>query len=285
MASELPVALITGTNSGLGLSIAVKMSKTHRVYAGMRSISKGEKLQETLKESGEPSNVVVTEIDVNSDESVTKAFEKMLEETKGRLDVLVCNAGYSVMGSVEFLSLERCQEQFNTNFFGVIRCQKAALPAMRAQKSGKIIAISSVGGVWGQPFCDVYCASKFAVEGLFESQVALFRTFGIRLSSVQPGGIQTSFGANVARPDPSGIPAEYMPGLQSTMAAYMSGSLGSQTPEEIADIIDAKIIQVAEPPLKVQVNTQIDHVFQTQLADVTGEAGVKMAKERFLKDL
>lgn len=283
--SKLPVALITGTNSGLGLALTVLLSKTHRVFAGMRSVSKADKLQEALKATGDASNVVVTELDVNSDESVNAAFAKILSDPADQLDLLICNAGYSVFGSVEMLSMQAIKEQFETNLFGVIRCQQAALPTMRKQKRGKIVAISSVGGVWGQPFNDVYCASKFALEGLFESQAALFRTMGIWCTNVQPGAIKTAFVSNAKMPDMSKMPEEYKAPLASTFAAYQKSGGGAQSPEEIADIINQQVVMVAQPPLKLQPNPKIQTVFAAQLSDPTGETGVKMAADRFLKGL
>ena len=150
----------------------------------------------------------------------------------GRVDVLVNNAGYSQAGSVEMMTMDAMKAQMETNLFGVIRCQKAVLPYMRQQKSGKIINISSVGGIWGQPFNDIYCASKFALEGLAESQAPLFRTFGVYVSCVEPGAIKSAFWSNAHVPEASAMPPEYMKPMQSTMAAYGKSAGAGQTPEE-----------------------------------------------------
>lgn len=181
MASSLPVAIVTGTNSGVGLALVVRLASTYRVFAGMRGISatKREALDKACTDAGVSQNVTVCDIDVNSDDSVNTTIASAIQET-GRCDVLVNNAGYSVFGSIEMVSMDTMQQQLNTNVLGVIRCTKAVLPQMRKQKSGKIIYVSSVGGVWGQPFNDIYCASKFAVEGLAESQAPLFKTFGVK---------------------------------------------------------------------------------------------------------
>ena len=207
--STLPVALITGTNSGVGLALSVQMASTHRVFAGMRGVS-GEKrkaLDEAASGAGVDSNITVIEIDVCSDSSVETAVKDMLAQT-GRCDVLVNNAGYSVFGSVEMVSMETVIAQYQTNVFGVIRMQQAVLPTMREQRSGKIINVSSVGGVWGQPFNDVYCGSKFALEGMSEAQAAVFRTFGVHITCVQPGAIKTAFVSNAKRPDMGLVPSE-----------------------------------------------------------------------------
>uniref|UniRef100_A0A7S2SWM7 Uncharacterized protein n=1 Tax=Rhizochromulina marina TaxID=1034831 RepID=A0A7S2SWM7_9STRA len=284
-----PVALVTGTNSGVGLALTVQLAATHDVYAGMRKLtpSKRSALDEAAVGAGVSDNITVMDLDVDSDESVAAAVQAMLEETGGRVDVLVNNAGYACFGSVEMLSMETMQAQFNTNLFGPIRCQRAVLPAMRAQKRGKIVNISSVGGVWGQPFNDVYCGSKFALEGMSEAQGAVFRTFGVHVTCVQPGLITTAFGGNAKLPDFAKVPSEYQGPIQSTMAAYRSGGEDGglsrgQTAEQVAEVIMEKVIHVEHPPAKVQTNPVIQSVFEMQLADVSGEAGVAAAAKRFL---
>ena len=182
--------IVTGTNSGVGLSLTVKLAATHRVFAGMRGVSKTKRaaLDAAASAAGVSDNVMVTELDVNSDASVETAVAAAVAAGGGRIDVLVNNAGYTVFGSVEFLGMETMQSMMNTNFFGAVRCTKAVLPYMRKQRSGKIVYVSSVGGTVGQPFNDVYCASKFAIEGLVESQAPVFNSFGVSVTSVQPGG-------------------------------------------------------------------------------------------------
>jgi NAD(P)-dependent dehydrogenase (short-subunit alcohol dehydrogenase family) len=285
MASSLPVAIVTGTNSGVGLALAVRLGATFRVFAGMRGVSaaKRESFDAAAASAGVSANITVVDLDVNSDESVNSAIGAAINEC-GRCDVLVNNAGYSVFGSVEMIDMDTMQAQLNTNVLGVIRCQKAVLPTMRKQKSGKIINISSVGGVWGQPFNDIYCASKFAVEGLTESQAPLFRTFGVYVSSVQPGAIKSNFIENANKPDFAAIPPEYGPGIQSTMAAYQAsaGSTLGQTSDEVAEAVMNQVINVEKPPVKVQTNPGIQGIFAMQKVDATGETGVAMATDRFL---
>lgn len=284
MASSLPVAIVTGTNSGVGLALAVLLAKQFRVFAGMRGISASRraKLDEAASEVRE--NIKVIDLDVNSDESVSSAIESVIKET-GRVDILVNNAGYSVFGTVEMLSMSMMKEQMETNLFGPIRCMKAVLPVMRSQRSGKIINISSVGGVWGQPFNDIYCASKFALEGLAESQAALFRTFGVSVTNVQPGAIKSDFISNAKKPELTDVPSDYLPAIQSTMAAFASGSGLGQTPMEVAQVIVDKVVNVESPPVKVQTNPAIQRVFEMQIADTTGEAGVRAATSKYLQSL
>jgi NAD(P)-dependent dehydrogenase (short-subunit alcohol dehydrogenase family) len=283
MAASIPVAIVTGTNSGVGLALAVRLAASHRVFAGMRGVSaaKREALDKAAADAGVTANITVCDLDVNSDESVNSAIGAAIQET-GRCDVLVNNAGYSVFGSVEMVSMETMQAQLNTNVLGVIRCTKAVLPIMRKQKSGKIINVSSVGGVWGQPFNDIYCASKFAVEGLVESQAPLFKTFGVSVTSVQPGAIKSNFIENANKPDVSAIPPEYLPALQSTMAAYQASGNTGQTSDEVAQVIMEKCVLVESPPVKLQTNPAIQSIFEMQKVDTTGASGVGAATARFL---
>lgn len=279
---SLPVAVITGTNSGVGLALSVLMAKTHRVYAGMRSLEKKDALCKAAAEQDVGDNVVPIEMDVNCDDSVAAAFNLVIEKEK-KVDVLVNNAGYALFGGVENHDMAAIKAQFETNVFGVMRCQKAVLPSMRAQRSGKIINVSSIGGVWGQPFNDVYCASKFALEGMTQAQAGVFRTFGVYTTVVEPGGIKTAFIGNATKP--TMLPEEYKEPLGTTMAGYGGGSpSASQTAEEVAQAIIDQVVAVAEPPVRVQTNPAIQGVFDGLLADTTGQKGLEMQK-RFLPNL
>ena len=282
------VAIVTGTNSGLGLALAVKLAEHgHRVYAGMRGLTddKASDLNAAAASANVAGQIIPCDIDVNSCLSVKQSIGAAIE-AEGRVDVLVNNAGYVEFGSVEMLSMEAVKSQFDTNVFGAIRCQRAVLPAMRAARAGKIVNISSVGGVWGQPFNDVYCASKFALEGLSESQAPVFASFGVSVSCVQPGAIATPFSAKAGMPDLSALPEEYGPAIQSTMAAYQrSGATRAQTPDEVAQVVLDEVVLADAPPLKVQTNAVIQSVFDMQLGDVTGAAGVAAAANRFLSDV
>ncbi|CAE7417116.1 RDH8 [Symbiodinium natans] len=273
----LPVAVVTGANSGLGLALAVKLARSHLVFAGMRSLAKKDALLEAAVKAEVSSNIRALELDVNTDASVESGLAPALKEA-GRADVLVNNAGYSQAGSVEMMSMDAMKAQMETNLFGVIRCQKAVLPYMRQQKSGKIINISSVGGIWGQPFNDIYCASKFALEGLTESQAALFRTFGVHVSCVEPGAIKSAFFANAQVPDTSSMPSEYQKPLESTMGAYRTSSSVGQTPDEVADVVIEQIVNSANPPVRVQTNPSIQKVFEQQLGqNMSGEVAAEMS--------
>ena len=137
-------------------------------------------------------SVAVAQLDVNDDYSVKRAVEKILGE-KDRIDVLVNNAGYGLGGAFEDTSMEEVRAQYETNVFGLMRTMQAVLPAMRKQRSGTIVNISSGAGRLGYPGASVYVSSKHAIEGLSESIAYELEPFGIRVVLVEPGVVKTNF--------------------------------------------------------------------------------------------
>jgi NAD(P)-dependent dehydrogenase (short-subunit alcohol dehydrogenase family) len=138
----------------------------------------------------------VIPLDVVDDKSVKEAIDRITTE-QGRIDVLVNNAGYLLLGPLEELSIEEFKEQFETNFFGAIRVTQAVLPIMRRHKEGVIINISSIAGRIGFPLSSAYVSSKFALEGLSESMAYEVEQFGIKVILVEPGVIKTNFANNI----------------------------------------------------------------------------------------
>ena len=178
--------LITGASSGFGRA-AVKLfhQKGWNVIATMRSPEKETELSAI-------SGVLVTRLDVTDKHSIHEAIQAGTRQF-GQIDVLVNNAGFGTLGALEAAPEEVIRQQFEVNFFGLIEVAKAILPGMRTNKSGTIINVSSVGGRITFPFCTLYHATKFAVEGLTESLQYELNPLGIRLKLVEPGGYKTDF--------------------------------------------------------------------------------------------
>jgi short-subunit dehydrogenase len=187
-------AVVTGCSSGVGLSLAVLLAQnSYQVFATLRKKEDSENVLEALKkENVDESLVTFIIMDVASDSSVEEGFKEIYKKTEF-VDVLICNAGYSVFGLCEYLPMEKMKDQFETNFYGVIRCVKQVLPSMRTKKQGRVQVVSSIGGLNGQVFNDIYCASKFAIEGLFETMAPVYSELGVHLSIVEPGAIATNF--------------------------------------------------------------------------------------------
>jgi len=180
------VALITGTSSGIGRATAALLAKSgYRVFGAARNIPSGEPIP----------NVEFLQLDVRHDESAKEAVRSLLSRA-GRIDALVNNAGYTLIGSLEETSIEEAKQVFETNFFGVLRMNQAVLPIMRGQGYGRIANISSVVGFLPAPYQGIYAASKHALEGYSESLDHEVRQFGIRVSVIEPGFTRTNIGQN-----------------------------------------------------------------------------------------
>ena len=185
------VALVTGSSSGIGFETAVALAKeNYFTFASMRNTDKAEKIQEIAKK--ENLNLEVIELDVDKEESIKSAVKK-IQEQKGRIDVLVNNAGYGLFGCLEDVSINELKAQFETNFFGVVRLIQEIAPSMRKQGSGIIVNVSSVAGRIGFPGTPAYISSKFALEGLSECMRYELSPFGIKTIIIEPGVIKTNF--------------------------------------------------------------------------------------------
>lgn len=193
--SKGKVAVVTGSSSGIGFETSLLLSRMgFYTYATMRNLNKSQKINDVAEK--ENLSLKVLKLDVTDDNSVKNAFRQIKEESS-RIDVLVNNAGYGIVGAVEDLSLEEFKSQFETNFFGVIRVTKEVIPLMRNQGYGSIINVSSVGGKIGIPLNSTYISSKFALEGLSESMRYELKQFGVDVILIEPGVVKTSFFENV----------------------------------------------------------------------------------------
>jgi len=179
------VVLITGASSGIGKETARLLAESgFIVYGAARRL---EKIQD-LKVMG----VRLLSMDVTDEASMVKGVQEILQAEK-RIDVLINNAGYGSYGSLEDVPLAEAKYQFEVNIFGLARLTQLVLPTMRAQHSGRIINISSVGGSFGEPHGAWYHATKFAVEGLSDSLRMELKQFGIDVVIIKPGAIVTEW--------------------------------------------------------------------------------------------
>ena len=188
------VALVTGSSSGVGFETALLLSKSgYFTYASMRNLKKSGSIIDLANKDNLSLRAV--QLDVKDDTSVNDAISKIVEE-KGRIDVLVNNAGYGLLSPIEDATLDQVKELFETNFFGVVRVIKKVLPIMRRQKKGTIVNVSSNVGRVGMPLISAYAATKAALEGLSESIRYELNGFGINIIVIEPGVIKTNFAEN-----------------------------------------------------------------------------------------
>jgi NAD(P)-dependent dehydrogenase (short-subunit alcohol dehydrogenase family) len=189
------VAVVTGSSSGIGFETSLMLARNgYFTYATMRNLDKSDAIIDLKQKEKLPLEVL--KLDVTNDKSVKEAIEKIINEQE-RIDVLVNNAGYALVGPLEELSIQEFKEQFETNLFGVIRVIQEILPIMRKQRHGTIVNISSLAGRIGFPLTSAYVSSKFALEGLSESMAYEVEQFGIKVILIEPGVIKTNFDKNL----------------------------------------------------------------------------------------
>lgn len=221
---------ITGASSGFGKETAkLFQSKGWNVIATMRS-------PEEEKELTQLENILVLKLDVQEESSVKTAVQKGIEKS-GKIDALLNNAGFAVMGVFETATEEQIQNQFDVNVFGMMRITKAVLPSMRTNGKGVIVNISSVAGRVGLPFASIYESSKFAVEGFSEALSFEVGNFGVKVKIIEPGSSQTNFGN--ARKSTNNEVADYNPFLAKFFENYPkeTAHCKTATPQEVAQTI------------------------------------------------
>jgi NAD(P)-dependent dehydrogenase (short-subunit alcohol dehydrogenase family) len=181
------VWFITGASSGIGAALV-----TAALDAGDRVVATARNLEKLHSAIGQPASerLAFVPLDVASEEQAREAVAAAVDKL-GRIDIVVNNAGYCLMGDLESLTTEQIERQFATNFYGVLHVMRAALPVMRRQRSGRIFNVTSMAGVVGYGRCSAYAASKFAVEGLSLSVAQEVERFGIKVMCVEPGFFRT----------------------------------------------------------------------------------------------
>lgn len=234
--------LVTGASSGIGQATARLLAKRgFKVFGTARK-----------PESSRQNAFPMVALDVRSDDSVRACVDQVMKEAGG-LDVLVNNAGYSVTGAAEETSIDEAKAQFETNFFGVVRMVNAVLPTMRAARAGKIINISSLAGNTAIPFSGFYSASKFAIEGYSEALWYELGPFGISVSLVEPGFVNTPIGEASPRA------AHPLPAYDGTrkrmMTAFGKALAGGIPAEQVAQTV-LGIVQRSSPALRNRVGAQ-----------------------------
>src|SRR5574344_1431731 len=200
------VILITGITSGFGRAMAEKLNADgHKVYGTHR------------RATDFIPGVTYIAADA-TDEKQVEAAVKQVVDAEGRIDVFINNAGMGIGGPLEFCSLEDARRQMDVNWMGMVRFLHFVVPVMRRQGSGKIICLSSIGGLVGLPFQGMYSASKFAIEGYCEALRLEIRKFGINITTIEPGDFATSFTAqrkSVDNPEVHKVYPGYSKSLES----------------------------------------------------------------------
>jgi len=275
-----PVVLITGTSSGIGLASAVVAAKHgFTTVATMRDTSKDGALRAAADAAGV--ELDIRALDVVDQASITACVDGVVAD-HGGLDILVNNAGRGFVGTIEQVSMDEMRDVMEVNFFGVVATTKAALPHLRAS-GGRVLTVTSVGGVVGQPFNEAYCAAKFAVEGFMESLAPVAATVGVLVSVIEPGPVATEFVNNVGV-DVAKIFAEagpYEPAMQAYMRHIMAefaNPEASQTGDDIAEVVLTAMV-TDSPAFRHQTSHWSRTFTGFKLSDHDGSAVVGMTSD------
>lgn len=233
------VILITGASSGFGKATAERLAaKGHIVYG-------------TSRQEQQHPNIHFLRMDVRNPESIANCVNHIVEK-EGRIDVLINNAGMGIGGSLELATTEEIDIQMNTNFRGCVNMCQKVLPIMRKQRQGRIINLSSIGGVMGLPYQGYYSASKFAIEGFSEAMAAEVRGYGITVSMVEPGDFATNFTASRKNSVLTTQNEDYGPSFHRSLAIIEAEENGGLKPDVLAKTIE-KIVECRKPRLRYVV--------------------------------
>ena len=229
------VALVTGSSSGIGYETSLSLAREgYFTYATMRDLKKANAVKKIAEDENLPLKVI--ELDVDDEKSAEDAVKSIIDE-KQRIDVLVNNAGWGIWGTAEDVSIEEFREQFETNFFSVVRMIQKVAPVMRKQGTGDIVNISSIAGRIGFPVSTAYISSKFALEGLSESIRFELGQFGVNVIIIEPGVIKTNFFDSMKTAKKANESSAYKEITEKVISGVkMMAEMGT-APKEVASVI------------------------------------------------
>jgi NAD(P)-dependent dehydrogenase (short-subunit alcohol dehydrogenase family) len=278
MTSNQRVAVVTGSSSGIGKETSLTLARNgFLTYATMRNLDKGENIKSLAEKEKLPLKTV--QLEVTDDISVKNAIQAITAESN-RIDVLVNNAGYTVFGAFEDLSMEEIKALYETNLFGVIRVTQAVLPIMRRQKSGIIVNISSALGRFGLPIISAYVGAKFAIEGLSESMAYELEPFGIKMVLVEPGFIKTDIGDNRVTAKKSQDANSPYSELMQQMVSYI-GHVPRSPPDVVAKAL-LKAVTSENPSLRYLAGKDAEGWIEEKRS-MSDEEFHKMMKQNIIK--
>jgi NAD(P)-dependent dehydrogenase (short-subunit alcohol dehydrogenase family) len=233
------VVLITGASAGIGRACAERLHDAGWIVVGAsrRGTSSGAWAGSVM--------------DVDSDDSVRAGVAEVLAR-HGRIDAVVASAGWGVAGAVEHTTIDEAKAQVETNFWGATRVVQGVLPGMRAQGGGRVVLISSIGGVLAIPFQAFYSASKYALEGFGEALAYEVAPFGIDVTLVEPGNVRTDFTANRKMAGASADDDVYRSALATAVGVMERDEANGVAPDDVAAVVH-KVLDARRPPRRASV--------------------------------
>jgi NAD(P)-dependent dehydrogenase (short-subunit alcohol dehydrogenase family) len=264
--------IVTGASSGIGLATAVAAAKAgFRAVATVRDLHRDHALREAAAKAEAELDVV--RLDVTDARSIADCVATVIDRY-GRIDALVNNAGVAGANpTLELADLDDLRAGMEVNFFGVVAMSKAVLPHLRATR-GRLVTISSIRGIIGQPFNEGYSAAKFAVEGYMEGLAPVAAQVGVAVSLIEPAAVlDTEFVNNSSGPGPEEFLATagaYAPAFAAYRRWVQTGAIeGAQTPAEVAEVV-LRTLTAAQPPLRVQTSAYGQRYVARKLVDPDG---------------
>lgn len=264
--------LITGTSSGIGLETALTAAETGwRVIATMRDTAKADVLIKAAAARRVDELIDVRRLDVTDPPSVRECVATVIAD-HGALHALINNAGSGHIGTLEIDGVEAARRVMEVNFFGVLNTTATALPHLRAT-AGRLLTVSSVGGVVGQPFNEAYCAAKFAVEGYMEALAPVAANVGVKVTLIEPGAVASEFVANAGLPDNKADTTKRLGPYAPAMDAYLARTANAFSNAQAAHAAAAVVVEALNsehPSLRVQTSEGARAFVEPKLADPDG---------------
>lgn len=265
--STKKVWFVTGASKGLGLTLVKKLlAEGYSVAATSRNVSE---LQKVISE--ENSTFLPLEVDLVNENSVAEAVSKSIEKF-GKIDVVVNNAGYGQLGTLEELTDKESRQNFDTNVFGSLNVIRKTMPYFRAQKSGSIFNIASIGGLSGEfPGWGIYCATKFAVVGFTEALAAEVKEFGVNATVIYPGYFRTDFLTGGSLRTPENEIDAYTTARQN-QKMHEQDINGNQpgSPEKAATAM-IELAEMQNPPVHLVLGSDAFQMANTKLTTLQNE--------------
>lgn len=253
------VVLISGASHGIGWACATHLaSRGHCVYAGTRDPSK-------IKHP----HVHAVRLDVQDEASVQQAVREIIAQ-QGRIDAIINNAGYGLIGTEEMVSVAQAQAMFDVNFFGGMRLIQAVLPNMRAQKSGHIVNISSLSGFHPNALLSLYAAAKFAMEGMCLALATNVKPWNIAVAMIAPGPSPSGFASNAVMGERL-IDAEnpYRDYIAANLARWQARLSQGEQPQEIAELVE-QILANPQPDFRYCLSSGVQAHAERLFCDPSG---------------
>ncbi|MET3808089.1 NAD(P)-dependent dehydrogenase (short-subunit alcohol dehydrogenase family) [Nakamurella sp. UYEF19] len=270
--SSYKTVLISGTSTGIGAQTAVAAAAAAagwHVVATMRDTTRSGALAAAAESAGVTDRVEIRAMDITDPASVAACVAGIVADHPS-LDAVINNAGSGHVGTLEQETIAEVRAVMEVNFFGTLHVTREALPHLRAS-GGRVITVTSVGGVIGQPFNEAYCAAKFAVEGFMESLAPVAAMLGVAVVVVEPGAVASEFVSNVAMDQAAMTEAAgpYGPALGRYLERTAGAFASAQSPASAAAVV-ISVLTDTNPPFRLQTSEGARALVANKLADLDG---------------